>query len=319
MGTLDELERGIVAALQVDGRASWRTIANVLGEHERTVARRGNALLESGVVSVTGLRVSGGAVVLRGQCSMGAARLAVEALAQRQDSSFAYLVTGVSDVVAEILLTSERLEAVVSTELPAVPGMARLETFPVLKYFQTIRQWRLGALSPEQRRQLGDTDHEQGIRLGATARMEHPGDEAVAACLTQDGRMPIERIARTAGLSETTARRRVEALLSAQVVHLRTLVEPADVGLPLEALLWIKVPPARLDEAGRAFAAHPRVRYAAAIAGTFQLVVDATLRTMDEFYAFLTRPEWAPLIGEVAVTMVVAARKRGGRIRPPVG
>jgi DNA-binding Lrp family transcriptional regulator len=41
---LDELDRRIVGALQIDGRASWRRIAEVLGEPERTIARRGSAL-----------------------------------------------------------------------------------------------------------------------------------------------------------------------------------------------------------------------------------------------------------------------------------
>lgn len=56
---LDALDRRIAAALQIDGRASWRRIASALGEPERKVARRGLRLLESGRVSVTGLVVRG--------------------------------------------------------------------------------------------------------------------------------------------------------------------------------------------------------------------------------------------------------------------
>ncbi|WP_314192926.1 Lrp/AsnC family transcriptional regulator [uncultured Arthrobacter sp.] len=53
---LDSLERQIVAALQLDPRCPWRKMAAVLGEPERTVARRGAQLLESGAVSIAAVR-----------------------------------------------------------------------------------------------------------------------------------------------------------------------------------------------------------------------------------------------------------------------
>jgi DNA-binding Lrp family transcriptional regulator len=54
---LDDLELRIATALQVDPRASWRRIAAVLGEPERTVARRGNDLIESRLVNIVGIRL----------------------------------------------------------------------------------------------------------------------------------------------------------------------------------------------------------------------------------------------------------------------
>ena len=52
MEQLDALDRQIVAALVRNGRAPWRLIAEVLGQQERTVARRGNKLLESGAIGI---------------------------------------------------------------------------------------------------------------------------------------------------------------------------------------------------------------------------------------------------------------------------
>lgn len=51
---LDELDKRVVGALQVDDRASWRRIADVIGAPERTVARRGARLLSTGSVVVNG-------------------------------------------------------------------------------------------------------------------------------------------------------------------------------------------------------------------------------------------------------------------------
>ena len=55
---LDDLDRRIVAALQVDGRASWRRIAEVIDVPFSTVTRRGSALLASGAVRVVAIPAS---------------------------------------------------------------------------------------------------------------------------------------------------------------------------------------------------------------------------------------------------------------------
>jgi len=39
-GTLDDVDRGLVHALQIDGRAPLRAIATVIGVSENTIARR---------------------------------------------------------------------------------------------------------------------------------------------------------------------------------------------------------------------------------------------------------------------------------------
>lgn len=52
---LSDLDRQIVGALMTTPRAPWSRIAQVLGVPERTVARRGAELLDSGVVAVVGI------------------------------------------------------------------------------------------------------------------------------------------------------------------------------------------------------------------------------------------------------------------------
>jgi len=52
---LDQVDRRIIGYLQVDGRAPFRTIAQVLELPDRTVSRRGQELLSGGTIQVTGL------------------------------------------------------------------------------------------------------------------------------------------------------------------------------------------------------------------------------------------------------------------------
>lgn len=148
--TLDELEQRIVAALQVDGRAPWRKVAAVLGEPERTVARHGADLLASGVVAVVGLRMWPASALLRLECSPGTSRVAAEALAQRRDSTFSYLMTGGADCVAELAVDPEELGGILATEVPATVGLVRAVSYPVLRYFRTGRGWRSGLLTDVQ-------------------------------------------------------------------------------------------------------------------------------------------------------------------------
>ncbi|GHF05730.1 hypothetical protein GCM10014715_72290 [Streptomyces spiralis] len=122
MPMLDDLDLRIIAALQINGRASWRAIAQALRLGERTVARRGARLLESGTVRVTGLENFAETVVIRVHCAPGLAPQTAAALAERDDVVFSSTVTGTADVVAEHGVTVERLRAEGGTA--GAPGTA---------------------------------------------------------------------------------------------------------------------------------------------------------------------------------------------------
>lgn len=316
MRILDPLERRIVAALQADGRAPWRRIATALGEPERTVTRRGTELLSSGMIAVVGLRMRAESALLRLQCSPGTSRVAAETLAQRPDTTFSYLMTGGADCVAELVVDAGRLGPILSTEIPATVGLVRAVSYPILRYFRTIRGWTAGALTAAEAAALR-TEQTADRHPGRAAEEELAAqDERIAAALAENGRAPLEWIARRAGVSESTAGRRVDWLLAHRRLQIRTIVEPAAVGLPLEALLWIKAAPGQVEHVGRALAARPEVRYAAAVAGEHQLVADVTLGDGDALYRFTTEADWTGHVQGIEATMLLGARKRGGHLLP---
>ncbi|EMY34019.1 AsnC family transcriptional regulator [Arthrobacter crystallopoietes BAB-32] len=315
MQELTLLEKQIVAALQTDPRASWRKIAAVLREPERTVARRGSELLESGLVAVRGIRLRPTPVLVEIRCAPGTSRVAVQALAQRRDTSFVYTVTGSSDCVAEILTDRHRLHVALADELPGIAGLQRINTYPILRYFKTLRAWQPGLLTPEQHRALQPVPLADPAVFGSYPEMTAV-DEQIADALCEDGRMPFEALARRSGVSEATARRRTEWLLETNVVHLRALVEPALMGLPVEALLWIKTSPARLESLGQRLSKRPEVRYVAALTGEYQIVADVTVATNEALYEFTTSSDWTEDVVQLSTSLLLDARKRGGRVRP---
>ncbi|MCG2620901.1 Lrp/AsnC family transcriptional regulator [Arthrobacter sp. I2-34] len=315
MHELTALEQQIVAALQVDPRGSWRKIAAVLREPERTVARRGSELLESGVVGVVGIRPRPAPVLVEMRCTPGTARVAAIALAQRPDTSFVYTTTGTGDCLAEIVIDRQRLDSVLADELPGIAGLKHVVTHPVLRYFKTLRAWQPGAISEEQRAVLQPAPPVDAAVFG-----EHPAlsklDEQIVDALCEDGRMSFEAIARRVGVSEATVRRRTEWLLETNCVHLRAVVEPAALGLPVEALLWIKTAPAKTEALGQRLAQLPQTRYVAAIAGDYQILADVTVANTRALYDFTSSSSWTGDVSELSISLLLDARKRGGRLKP---
>ncbi|MFI6881200.1 Lrp/AsnC family transcriptional regulator [Streptomyces sp. NPDC050400] len=309
---LDPLDRRIVAALQIDGRASWRRIAAALGEPERKVARRGLRLLESGDVAVRGLVVWGETVILRMNCRPGSVRDAAVATARRPDTIFSYVLAGAADAVAELQCPPGRLASLMLDEVPVLPGLVQQQVSPVLRYFRTVHEWSPGIL---------DAAEVQAI-AGAGARpvdgvvVPHtdiaPDERAILAALAQDGRLTNDELAAAAGVSEATARRRVESLTRAGLVSIRAAVEPALLGLPVEALLWIRTRPDEVEEVGRLLVESPLVRYAAVVMGEHQLLVDVTQPSKTALHAFLTESPWVRRAEAVQSHLVVEAWKRSG-------
>lgn len=311
---LSELQLRVVAALQLNGRASWSRIAGVLGVPERTVTRHGAELLSSGRVTVAALARPERQLILAGECYPGTARLVSDSLARRDDSIFSYQTTGDFDVVAEIAY-QEDLSELLGVHLPAIPGIRKITAFPALKYFKTVQAWRTGALSEAEAAAL-HVPTQGTIQPQPATTQPGPNDAALIALLKRDGRRSLESIARRLKMSETSVARRIEWLLSSGQLSIRAIVEPADVGFPVEAMLWVRVPPQHVEQLGRQLQQASEVRYAAAIAGEYQLAINVTVRSHAELYRWLSHPIWGKLATHVRTDLIYEARKRGGRIRP---
>ncbi|WP_416403282.1 Lrp/AsnC family transcriptional regulator [Arthrobacter sp. LFS091] len=313
MAVFDALERQIVAALQLDPRCPWRKMAAVLGEAERTVARRGSQLLESGAVAVVGIRPRPAVVLVEMRCLPGTVRAAANALSQRGDTTFVYTTTGTGDCVAEVLTETGRMGDVLSDELPSTIGLRDSTSYPVLRYFRTIRGWRPEVLPADKAEALRSNLAQDSGILVRQQHMSRQDNELIDA-LCADGRMSFEALGRRVGVSEATARRRSEWLLTNNQVHVRAIVEPASFGLAVEALLWIRASPQHVERVGKSLAELPTVRYAAAIAGNYQIMADVTVEDMSSLYRFITDSEWAQEATGVDVSILLDARKRGGRV-----
>ena len=311
-GSLDHLDRRIVSALQIDGRASWHRIADALRAPERTVTRRGNRLLDSGLVKV-------GAVVFRGRnavigvcCAPGQARVAASALARRPDTIFTHVLAGSPDCIAELSCLRERLSSLVLDELPGIPGMVSTSTQPVLRHIRTIREWHPGLLTDDEVSALGDAYRPQAASLFAEGEDLPRQERLLAQALADDGRCTYDELARFAGMSEATARRRLDALRREGRIRIRAVVDPALLGLPVEAMLWVRTKPVHVDAVAAALQESPYVRYASFITGERQILVNVALPSDEALHDFITQASWLERVESVETSMILNSLKRGG-------
>lgn len=291
-----DLDARIAGALQLDGRASWSLVARQLGASESVVLRRVQALHATGRLRVIGvvdvLRCGFGVPVLvRLRCRPGTADAVADAVAARPETRFVSVLTGGADCAAEIVVPGYASLSEVLAAGFGGPDVQAVESAAVIRTFTSNHDW-----DP----QVLPAGTAAALRAGAPPRPFEEGhpdgppehldatDLAVVAALGEDGRMSYTELAARTGVSESTARRRVDSLVTRGCLRFRTLVEPATFGFGVEFMLWLSVRPARLDEAARALAAHPTTRYLSATTGTFDLVGQVALRHYGDLYRYTT-------------------------------
>lgn len=132
--------------------------------------------------------------------------------------------------------------------------------------------------------------------------------------LERDGRSSYEELARLTGFSIRTTQRRVEKLRRDGTTFIRAVFEPALLGLPIEVLLWVQIPFAELDDVQADILSSPAVRYAAVLAGDYQLVINAVFASRSALYAYLKEPGWVSRARSIEPAMVIEALKRSGTL-----
>ncbi len=315
----DALDHRIIAALQLNGRASWKQVAVAVGANESTVARRGQHLLDSGLVSVTGvldhLRCGlGSSLYVRMRSRPGRANDVAADVAGLASTRFVTVVTGSSDIVAEFVVPTHRDAArIIVEELPRPDELVETETMLVLRKFSAVEEWDTQLLSPE-----------AAIPLRSKVPLPHSGHRdwhepeqlsarefAIVAVLADDGRSTYSQVAERVGVSESTVGRRIESLMQRGCLRFRTLFETSLIGLDVEFLQWLSVDPSQVEHVGLQLAKEPSTRMVSATSGRFNLLLHGTLRGYGDLYHYTTDAIGSlPGVHTADITLQVQTLKR---------
>ncbi len=294
MESFSQIEQMISSALQVNGRASWRQIANALDIPERTVARRGQRLLDENHVRIsTYLDASrvlhAESFIIRLKIDPIAASAASDVLARHPDASSVSVLEGTNEIVCLFVPRNKRsISRLFTEELPGIPGVQGHEVSRVLKLFRSGYDWNAGRLPESVVQKLTrevwpqeeeDDDH---ITLDIDS-----SDEKLIALLAQDGRAPIANLAQELKVSVPTVRRRLNQFFRAGILHVRTEVRPSIFGFSVDAMIWLRPRAVPLERACASLAADPSVRFCAAITGTSHIFINLLTKDNDTLYEFI--------------------------------
>ena len=286
---IDPLDRQIAAALQINGRATWRDVSGLIDASETTVARRAKEMISRGLLRPTVLidpfRCGWGRpVIVQMNCEASQLVAITVALAARPDVRFVARVTGPFDVVAELIVPSRRILArVLTEEFAAIPGIYRTTTQAVTRNFKMSYGWARELLPKD-----AELPPEQinGESSGPIDLDEI--DEKMLLLLRDNARQSHQELASELGIGSSVARRKLDRLISEGCLRPVTFVDPALLGYEVESFIWLHVNFSELEETAHVLSRLPGVRYLSATAGFSDLVAETVLRSQEDLYLFQT-------------------------------
>ncbi|MFI9275756.1 Lrp/AsnC family transcriptional regulator [Kitasatospora sp. NPDC052896] len=321
---MDSLDRQLVHALHVDGRAPFSRIAEVLGVSDQTIARRYRRLHQAGALGVLGRldarRLGHVEWVVRLQCAPGSSGAVAEALAKRDDTYWVRLASGGAEVVCTVQADSERnRDALFLKKLPATRPVTAISAHCIMHTFRGgPTGWRgaASALAEQQAARLALPPVAPGGCPEPIALDE--GDRALLGELARDGRATHAALAAATGWHEATVRRRIAALRASGTLYFDIDVDDRLLGYASPALLWISVEPSRLAAVGEALAQHPEIPFATATTGPTNLLASVLCPDVYALYDYITnRVGPLPGIRAIESAPIIRTVKRAGSINKP--
>jgi Lrp/AsnC family transcriptional regulator for asnA, asnC and gidA len=144
---LDDLDKAIIKALQLDGRRPYAQIGRELKVPEATVRQRAERLISRGVVQVVGvtdpLAMGFGQPAFIG-LHVDVARLdeVADAVASLEEVTYVVVTAGRFDMICEVVCEdNEHLLRVLADSLATIDGIRSTETMVELRFVKESYRW----------------------------------------------------------------------------------------------------------------------------------------------------------------------------------
>ncbi|MFI1762599.1 Lrp/AsnC family transcriptional regulator [Streptomyces sp. NPDC020800] len=289
---LDDLDRALIHALHIDGRAPFSRIAAVLGVSAQTVARRYRSLRTGAGLRVVGLadphRAGRTQWLVRLTATARSAQDIAGALVRRPDTSWVKLTSGGTEITAVIHAPAAESspDSLLLRDIPRTGGITAVSAHCLLHtYLGGPANWRRSAQALDREQQAALTHR----LTGEAVRQPGQDDAELLAALERDGRLGQGDLARATGWSPATVARRLAELRAAGALFFDVEVDAGLFGVRTRALLWLSVRPADLEEVALALSGHDELAFVAATTGPTNLVAQALCRDPADLHRYLTR------------------------------
>jgi DNA-binding Lrp family transcriptional regulator len=313
----DQLDVQLIYALQIDGRAPFSLIGEVLGVSDQTIARRYSRLRSAGLLRVRGLvepdLIGLTSWVVRVQCAPNAATAVAEALARRPDTAWISLISGGTEIACVVRTRSGDDDShLLLDTLPRSRGVIGITAQCVLHtYFGGVLSLinKSGTLAPDQVTALQPRAGERSTAAGRVTAE----DGGLLTALELDGRTTYSDLAAATGWSQTTVRRRLADLRASGMLYFDVDFDHSLLDLDARAMVWLTVSPDQLDAAGQAMAGHAETAYVAATTGAANLYAAVLCPSTEALYAYLTGSiAQVPGLHQVETILAMRTVKRSG-------
>ena len=142
---LDHVDKGIIEALQRNGREPFRQIAAKLGVSEATVRARYGRLCDEGILQVTGVTNPLGlgfeSSAMVGIRTAGAPELVADELARWDEADYVVVTAGRFDLLVEVVCPDRRALLDVTNRIRGLPGVVSTESFLYLELCKQLYDW----------------------------------------------------------------------------------------------------------------------------------------------------------------------------------
>jgi DNA-binding Lrp family transcriptional regulator len=289
---IDDVDRALVHALHLDGRARFSHIAEVLGVSTQTVIRRYQRLRAGGALRVVGLadpRRPGAAMwVLRVTASPHGAGELAYALARRDDTRWVQLTSGGTEIFCGVSVPFEQGEpSLLLRDIPKAAGITSVTAQRVLHiYLGGVSFWRGGGvpLSEQQQAMLRTAPS----RPSPDATLVD-NDKTLLAALGRDGRATHTALAEATGWSTATVSRRLAELRASGALYFDVEIDFRLFGGTTRIMLWMTVNLGQLDQVAHTLSGHEEIMFLGATTGKSNLIASAMCGDPGELHHYLTR------------------------------
>jgi Lrp/AsnC family transcriptional regulator, regulator for asnA, asnC and gidA len=142
---LDGIDRGIIVALQRNGREPFRRIAASLDVSEATVRARYARLVDDAILQVTGvtnpLGLGFDAQAMVAVRTTGPPEPVAEEIARWDEAGYVVITAGQFDVLVELVCTDRRHLLQLTSRIRSLDGVTSTESFLYLELCKQVYDW----------------------------------------------------------------------------------------------------------------------------------------------------------------------------------
>ncbi|MFF2959359.1 Lrp/AsnC family transcriptional regulator [Streptomyces sp. NPDC057963] len=287
-----ELDLALVDALQAAPRAPWTRIGRALGVDATTAARRWERLRAHRLAWVTAYDAPKSATVayVEVRCRPRSLEAVSAALSELPWVFSIDETAGDFDLFLSVAATDlPALGRSVHRTIGGLPGLRSTRTRLGITLYGEGGHWRIRAMEPAGRATLSAP---RAARQATYSTDMHdrpsPEDRALMTALGGNGRLGYTELGAATGMSEHTARRRLQRLIHHGDVSFRCDIAHPLAGLPAMVIYRAAVPHAHLAHTGNALARMEQVRMCVSVSGPHNLLVVVWLHGLNAIGPFET-------------------------------